>query len=492
MELELRGHWTRRPSESSPSTVVVFIHGVLSSSETCWLHENGTFWPNLLESEKDFSKFGIYEFTYHTGIFSGSYSLGDVVDSLKECLNLDGVNSANRLVFVAHSMGGIVTRRYVVQQIGEFARKGTQIGLFLVASPSLGSNYANWLSPIAKLLGHSQARALKFCEENAWLNDLNSDFRNALGRNEVSIVGKELVEDRFVVVKRLGIFSRVVPTFTGSAFFGEALRVPCSDHFSIAKPADASALQHRLLSKFLADIPEAESSGRRVTESKGVISTRVAGHEIRIIYGEIDQVALDDIEVVALPCNEYFDNLCSGDLRSALGAFVECHFPGRAEEFSNLISNECRQTLGEGQTLQKTASEAAQSFGVGSSILLRNPLGFKHSVALVATTTQRAGQGLSGRVSYLFEGMHNLLSALADARMNRILMPLMGAGHGGISPPQALVGILLALAEASKAGMKVGHPKTVTVVIYQRAGQERPSISPTEVKKALSLLADGT
>ena len=485
----MKGHWKRKPSGPDPSTVIIFVHGILSNSETCWLHENGTCWPDLMIQENDFTAFGIYEFTYHTGIFSGSYSLGDVVDSLKECLALDGITSANRLVFVAHSMGGIVTRRYIVQQTSEFARRSTQIGLFLIASPSLGASYANWLRPLAQLLGHSQGKALAFCEENTWLNDLNRDFRNALGRKELSIVGKELVEDQFVVVKRLGIFPRVVPTFAGSAFFGETLRIPRSDHFSIAKPADSSALQHRLLCKFLAELPAPESHGGRVTESKGAIKTHIGAHEIQVVYGEIDKIPLNDFEVVALPCNEYFDNLCSGDSRSALGAFVESYFPGRGDEFSNLISERCRATFGEGHSFQKTATEAAHSFGVGSAILLRKPLDFTHSVALVATTTQRAGQGLSGRVSYLFAGMHNLFSVLADARLNRVLMPLMGAGHGGISPQLALVGILLALAEATRAGTEFQGAKKITVVIYRSTGQEYPSISPTEIRRALALVA---
>jgi Domain of unknown function (DUF6430) len=346
------------------------------------------------------------------------------------------------------------------------------------------------LRPIAQLLGHSQGKALAFCEGNTWLNDLNSDFRNALGREEMSIVGKELVEDQFVVVKRLGIFPRVVPTFAGSAFFGETLRIPNSDHFTIAKPADSSALQHRLLCKFLVELPAPESYGGRVTESGGAIKTHIGVHEIQVVYGEIDKIPLHDFEVVALPCNEYFDNLCSGDTRSALGAFVESYFPGQADEFSNLISERCTATLGEGKTFQKTSTEAANSFGVGSSILLRKPLGFAHSVALVATTTQRAGQGLSGRVSYLFAAMHNLFATLADARLNRVLMPLMGAGHGGISPQLALVGILLALAEATRAGTELQGAKKITVVIYRSTTHEQLSISPADIRRALALVAN--
>lgn len=486
----MEGRWNRKPGATGRSTVVIFIHGLLSSSETCWLHENGTRWPDLLTAEADFSGLGVYEFTYHTSVFSGSYSLGDVVDAFKESLALDGVTEANRLLIVAHSMGGIVARRYIVQHLSDLARRGTQVGLFLVASPSLGSTYASWLRPLAQLLGHSQARALAFCENNTWLNDLNNDFRNALGKKEVTIVGKELVEDRFVVVKRLGIFPRVVPTISGVAFFGDALRIPLSDHFSIAKPGDAGALQHRLLCKFVADFDEINRIDGRVSESDGSIRAQVGRDDIRIVYGSIEQLPVEDFDVVALPCNEYFDNLCSADTRSALGSFVESRYPGRTEEFSELVMTECKRALGDGTIYQKTATESAQSFGVGSSILLTNPLGSRLRVALVSTTKQRAGQGLSGRVSNLFGGMHSLFALMADARLNTVLMPLMGSGHGGISPPLALVGVLLAIAEASRSGNEHQPAKTITIVIFRGATEIRPSVTRQEIRNALALFAN--
>ncbi|MFI0847670.1 esterase/lipase family protein [Mesorhizobium sp. IMUNJ 23232] len=156
----MQGTWIRKISTATPSVAVVFIHGILSDNERCWRHRSGAYWPDVLADHEPLSGIGIYEFTYQTGIFSGSYSLGDVVSSLKESLILDSVVAANRIIFVAHSMGGIIARRYIVQQLGELVERGTEIGLFLVASPSLGSSYANWLAPLAKFMGHSQGTAL--------------------------------------------------------------------------------------------------------------------------------------------------------------------------------------------------------------------------------------------------------------------------------------------------------------------------------------------
>jgi tetratricopeptide (TPR) repeat protein len=242
------GEWIRRPQGSAASAV--FVHGILSSGETCWRHDNGCCWPELLKDEPELDSLGLYVFTYETGIFSGSYRLGDIVDALKEYMRLDGVLASNQLFFVCHSMGGIVVRKFVVERAIELIGAGKEIGLFLVASPSLGSTYADWLHPLVWLTGNAQADALRFVWHNDLLKDLDEEFKNLKEGGKLKITGKELVEDKSVVLKRLWR-RQVVESFSGERYFGEPFKVPESDHFSIAKPKDKTAIQHRLLCEFI-------------------------------------------------------------------------------------------------------------------------------------------------------------------------------------------------------------------------------------------------
>jgi hypothetical protein len=230
----------------------VFVHGLLSDGEVCWTHKNGTYWPALLKDVKELQALGIYVFSYQTSVFSGSYSLSDVVDALKELLRLDGVTESRRIVFVCHSMGGIAVRKYIVERSIDLIERNTSLCLFLVASPSLGALYANWLSPLVQALGHAQADALRFQQSNTWLNGLDKEFQNIKESGKISIRGKELVEDKFVVLKRL-LQKQVVEPFAGARYFGEPFKVPLSDHFTIAKPNSANAIQHRLLCQFIKD-----------------------------------------------------------------------------------------------------------------------------------------------------------------------------------------------------------------------------------------------
>jgi anti-sigma regulatory factor (Ser/Thr protein kinase) len=237
---------------------VVFVHGLLSDAINCWRHAAGAYWPQLVADDPQLADVGIYVFTYETDAFSANYRLGDVVDALKEHMRLDRVSDSKRLIFVCHSMGGIVVRKYVVERVTDLIARGVEIDLFLIASPSLGSTYANWLSPIAQVLGHAQVNALRFAQSNTWLNDLDKEFQNLKESGTLRVRGKELVEDKSVVLKRLWR-TQIVAPFSGARYFGESLKIPNSDHFSIAKPEGAKAFQHRLLVEFILDVPKSDA-----------------------------------------------------------------------------------------------------------------------------------------------------------------------------------------------------------------------------------------
>ncbi|MGC4052977.1 MAG: alpha/beta fold hydrolase [Paludibaculum sp.] len=234
--------WVQR---TSGPAAVVFVHGVLSSGRDCWTNSSGTYWPSIVASSAP--ELSVYVTTYRTGLDAGTFSINDVSDSLFEELELDGVTQRSLIVFVCHSMGGLVARRMLVAKRRNFVDK--QIGLFLVASPSLGSKYANWLTPIARFFKHSQADTLRMGESNQWLSALDRDFFDLL--DELDISGRELVEDLSIL--RLGLMSleQIVSPLSGERFFRDPLKIGGSDHFSIAKPADTDALQHRVLMKFL-------------------------------------------------------------------------------------------------------------------------------------------------------------------------------------------------------------------------------------------------
>jgi hypothetical protein len=305
------GVWLRKPNND---LTVVFIHG-FNSSEECWKSSNGTYWPSLLKDENDFPSIGIYVFSYRTSFFRGNYNLGDVVDALKTYLHLDEVLKHSQVIFVCHSMGGIVARRFIVsQQLGLLENGLKKVGLFLVASPSLGSEYANMLGTlvnfigVSRFIGNTQTDALRFSQDNTWLNDLDKDFINLKDAGRLSIKGQELIEELpILIIKSIFFFfkkqKQIVEPFSGARYFGDSFKVPKSDHFTIARPESNLSIQHRLLCDFIKNMKGGKKEPKNVDE----ISSQFITNPLKSIEtGEISENIKIAPEVEFMSTNEQF------------------------------------------------------------------------------------------------------------------------------------------------------------------------------------------
>lgn len=263
-------------------------------------------------------------------------------------LRLDHVLDSPRVIFVCHSMGGIAVRKFLVERAADLIDRKTEIGLFLISSPSLGSSYGTWLRPLAQFLGHAQGDALRFAQSNAWLKDLDKEFQNLKESGRLSIKGKELVEDRFVILKRL-LRKQVVEPFSGARYFGEPYKVPASDHFSIAKPDDGEAIQHRLLVKFIRNMFETSPQKRQN-------ATSTSGESKRKPVTESDRERpVPLIEMRGSEYDRWYNELSNG--------FVEVTFhPGDSVEM-NILTRILAKVLREKEFSQTVAGTLKLSCG---------------------------------------------------------------------------------------------------------------------------------
>jgi hypothetical protein len=84
--------------------------------------------------------------------------------------------------------------------------------------------------------------------------------------------------------------------------------------------------------------------------------------------------------------------------------------------------------------------------------------------------------------------MHELVVSLADARLDEVAMPVLGAGKGGVAAPLAFVGTLLAVAEAARYGQGAQRLKLVTIVVFKRDAYASPQVDRAVVRRALALV----
>lgn len=155
----MEGRWLRKASSGKPT--FVFVHGVISNGDDCWRNKNGSYWPKIVADDPELEGYGIWVFTYLTGITSGSFSVSDAATSLRTHLLFENIFPNNGIIFVCHSMGGIVVRKFITTNALDISHARAKIGLLLVASPSLGSGYATLITPLIRLFGHAQGEILR-------------------------------------------------------------------------------------------------------------------------------------------------------------------------------------------------------------------------------------------------------------------------------------------------------------------------------------------
>lgn len=215
----------------------------------------------------------------------------------------------------------------------------------------------------------------------------------------------------------------------------------------------------------------------------GRLQASCKNSQIHLIFGQIQEVANSLPEsLVVLPANEYFDDECIHDAKSSLGAYVQSVFPNQANEVQKLIKENLASV--ESMEIEKEPGITQASYGVGSGVLLKEPLHSKQPVLFLSVTTKRAGEGLRAEMSHIFEAVKKIQEVAADNRVDTVCIPIMGTGHGGLPKEVGLFSLVLAICDG--ISKPTGHHlKQYNIVIYRASPKEKPSISVGASKRIL-------
>jgi pimeloyl-ACP methyl ester carboxylesterase len=143
------GDGTRRSPEPQVShyernekkdRVIVFVHGIFSSAiYTCTCSKNKVYWHVLLLQDSAFADSDVYVVAYETPYLGNRMTIDEVVSSMANRFEYDKVFSHREVVFVAHSLGGLVVQRFLLTH-REYAKRVPFI--FFYSTPETGSQLA--------------------------------------------------------------------------------------------------------------------------------------------------------------------------------------------------------------------------------------------------------------------------------------------------------------------------------------------------------------
>ena len=251
---------------------LVLVHGLGGDAFTTWMADRddmATFWPNWLARDRP----GIWVWTLGyaadaSGWKAESMALADRGTQVLDLLENEGLGE-RPLVFVTHSLGGIVAKQLLRHADGFGVPRWRGIaeqtrGIAFIATPHSGANLASF-AEFASAVFRTNEQVKELASHDARLRELHNWFRAFYAAH--GLICRTWCERRAVrpEIPWLGIrlprgIVVVDATSAEPGLPGEVAVPLDEDHISICKPASPSAQLYRSLLRWLDDCVEAAAT----------------------------------------------------------------------------------------------------------------------------------------------------------------------------------------------------------------------------------------
>lgn len=220
-------HWVYPPSTPPARIAVVFVHGLFGDTDGTWTDANTgrSFFEFAKTAPGIGDKIDVFAFGFTSKMAGGgSLDIREASNKLYDHLRFHGLMQYDNIVFVGHSMGGLVAMRTVIGN-SDLSEK-TPL-MILYASPQEGSQVAQ----IGELLIPNGALGqMTPADANDYLQQLSDDWVRLKARGRAPFV-----ECAYETKKTFGVM--IVPWSSATRFCDAvAPGIGDADHLSIVKP----------------------------------------------------------------------------------------------------------------------------------------------------------------------------------------------------------------------------------------------------------------
>lgn len=162
-------HYTFK--KTGNTTAIVFVHGVMGDSTSTWTNtQTNKYWPKMLQEDPAFRDSDIYVYDYPSSLITSSYSIDELTDDMRLSFDTDDVFEHKNVVFLVHSMGGLITRAFL-EKYRERVKNVRFIYFF--ATPTTGSS----VSSLANLISNnSQFSDMTSMQSGSYVANIQSTW----------------------------------------------------------------------------------------------------------------------------------------------------------------------------------------------------------------------------------------------------------------------------------------------------------------------------
>jgi pimeloyl-ACP methyl ester carboxylesterase len=140
---------------------------ILGDGVSSWTNsETNSYWPAMLTLDHTFDGVDIFVYSYDTGLLA-SLSIDELSENMRAVLTANGVSNYHKIVFLSHSMGGLVTRAYLLKNRDVVAAH--TLFAYFFSTPTTGSQIA---SIVSTFVTNPQLNKLSTLKSEDYLADL--------------------------------------------------------------------------------------------------------------------------------------------------------------------------------------------------------------------------------------------------------------------------------------------------------------------------------
>lgn len=235
------------PEPESSKALILFIHGLGGHSTGTW----GKF-PDLIRADPQLStQFDIAFYAYPSSVLGLNLvfwrrkpRIQLAAAGLRTEIDVRYSNYA-RIVLVSHSLGGLVARKYLLEEILDGRQlRVTQAVLFAV--PNDGADLARF----GKSLPITSVQVKQVCKDSDFIAELNTAWARPGMRERVCWLYVRAGRDS------------IVDERSTAGYWGNpnVKTVIDADHLTLVKPKDADDLTFKVLTHFLLDAPSVQTT----------------------------------------------------------------------------------------------------------------------------------------------------------------------------------------------------------------------------------------
>ncbi len=242
----------------SSDRVFVFVHGLFGDSLGSWKNSSNQYLWDFVADDPTIKTSNLFAYGFPSKFLSSSFSIDDAADDLEQRLRLAGVLKHKQIIFVAHSMGGLVVEAFLLRYRGVAAQ--TPIVL-LYSTPHEGSE----ISSIAKLISDNPGLETMISgDKNQYLRRLESDWRNSGFATQIKCAFE--LKDTYKV--------RIVTRLSATRPCAGSSTPVDADHIDIVKPINKDSGAVVALRLAISAIPSLTAPTATIAQPTGASDSR--------------------------------------------------------------------------------------------------------------------------------------------------------------------------------------------------------------------------